>query len=315
MFSINQCKLMAKQQLKDKIGPLMNASLIMVAINSTLSLTQNLLVQTMPLLTSTFMVIQFCISSILSFAFIYLTMKLVKTRTVSFADYQTGITKIKPALLGNLWHTLWLTLWKMIFIVPIIILFCIPYFTSFYSAIGFDWNNPDPSKLNLENINLDTLVPEITNDIFEFFKTNSIASALLFLFVTGLFIITIIKGIQYSQMFMVLSESALENKKVSVKKALNLSKELTKKQGWHILGFHMSFIGWILLICTPVYILCALKIKAGINDSLFSILSSVIISFGTGFILPYIQTATVNLYGFLKQDAVNSGRINLEEFD
>ena len=77
MFSINQCKLQAKQQLKGNTGPLMNASLIMFAISAMLALTNSRISQVMPFMTFSFRVIQFCITSILGFALTYLAMKLV----------------------------------------------------------------------------------------------------------------------------------------------------------------------------------------------------------------------------------------------
>lgn len=319
MFSINQCKLQAKQQLKGNTGPLMNASLIMFAISAMLALTNSRISQVMPFMTFSFRVIQFCITSILGFALTYLAMKLVKTRTSSFTDYQIGLTKIKPALLGNLWHTLFLTLWKLIFIVPISIIISIPFSIAIFNVLdlgNIDWTTVDPNRFAPENFNIEEMSQNILNEVQQFFATHYVLAILLGLLFIGLAIITIIKGIQYSQMFMVLAESALENKKVSVPKAMNLSKELTKGKKGKLFVFYLSFIGWISLACLPVFILAILKESHVLeSEMLFTTLVSLTVSLGCTLLLPYIRTAFVNVYGFLKEEAVNSGKLNLADFE
>lgn len=319
MFSINQCKLQAKQQLKGNLGPLMNASLIMYSVTAILTLTKSRIATVMPFMSLSFTVVQFCITSILGFALTYLAMKLVKTRTIAFTDYQIGLTKVKPALLGNLWFTLFKTLWQLIFIVPISILICIPYTIYIFDAFdlkNLTLENFDPERFNPENLNLDKMAEELVESIKNFFTTNYVLGIILILLFIGLLIITIIKTIQYSQMFMVLAESALEGKKVSIKKSMELSKSLTKGNKAKIFGFFMSFFGWIMIICLPVLALSTLKEMNIIeNELLYTTAVSLTVSLGSALLLPYIRTSFVNVYGFLKQDAINSGKLSLSDFE
>lgn len=319
MFSTSQCKNLAKQQLKGNLSPIMNASLIVFAITAILALTSSRISQVMPFMTLSFRVVQFCVTSILGFALTFLSMKLVKTRSISFTDYQIGLSKVRPALLGNLWHTLFLTLWKLICIVPISIVISIPFTKAVFDAFDFgniDWTNVDPERFNPENFNIEEMSKQITSDVMDFFQTHPAVTCILGLLFIGLAIITTIKTLQYSQMFMILSEAALEGKKVSVKKSMELSIKLTKGNKAHIFGFIMSFAGWVMLICSPVFVLTLLMEQHIIeNNMMFTTLISLIVSLGCSFLMPYMRTSLVNVYGFLKQDAVNSGKLSLADFE
>ncbi|MBO4758849.1 MAG: DUF975 family protein [Spirochaetaceae bacterium] len=104
---------------------------------------------------------------------------------------------------------------------------------------------------------------------------------------TLLFVIPgIIKAIAYSQMFYILAE----NPDVSVSKAMRMSIEMTKGHKADIFMTYLSFIGWFLLSC----------LTAGI---LFI------------WTMPYMQLTSVNIYQYLKSEALRTGSLTQADFD
>ncbi len=104
---------------------------------------------------------------------------------------------------------------------------------------------------------------------------------------TLLFIIPgIIKAIAYSQMMFILAE----NPNVSVSKAMRMSIEMTKGHKTDIFMTYLSFIGWFLLSC----------LTAGI---LFI------------WTMPYVQLTSVNVYQYLKSEALRTGSLTQADFD
>lgn len=102
-----------------------------------------------------------------------------------------------------------------------------------------------------------------------------------------LFIIPgIVKKYSYSMMFYIMAE----NPKMPVRKAMNLSKELTRGYKGELFVTDLSFI--------PAFLLG-------------------VISCGVGFlwISPYYQTTYTNIYHALKQFALDSKRVALEDFE
>lgn len=319
MISISQCKKMAKQQLKGTFGTLMTASLIIAAINSMLAITQLQVSRSLPTLSFAFVLIQFCITAILSFGFTYLSFATVKKRSNSFSDFQVGLTKVHYAVGGKIWHELFIVLWQQIFFIPAITLIYIPFFSLLIKALNLDNVDPetvDPNLFSPENLNIDSIIEQVTNELFAFFTNHIFLLILLVLLVVALIVLTIIKTIQYSQMFFVLSESSFENKKITISKAMKLSMQLTKKHKGYVFGFAMSFMGWILLVTVPV-VACAILYEMEIlkNYFLFTSVSSLCSSFAYAFLKPYMAIASVNIYGSLKQEAINSRTLRLEDFE
>lgn len=102
---------------------------------------------------------------------------------------------------------------------------------------------------------------------------------------TLLFIIPgIIKAISYSQMYYLIAE--YDN--ISVTKAMNISKIITKGHKWDIFVMGLSFIGWILLSV----------ITLGISDL---------------FVSPYMSLSFVNAYHAMLKEAVETGKIKPED--
>ena len=104
---------------------------------------------------------------------------------------------------------------------------------------------------------------------------------------TLLFIIPgIIKAIAYSQMFYILAE----NPNISVSKAMRMSIEMTKGHKADIFMTYLSFIGWFLLSCLTCGILFIWTV-------------------------PYIQLTFVNVYQYLKSEALRTGSLTQADFD
>lgn len=104
---------------------------------------------------------------------------------------------------------------------------------------------------------------------------------------TLLFVIPgIIKWYSYSMMFYVMAEYP----KIKVTKAMNVSKELTRGYKSDLFVTDLTFI--------PLFILC-------------------LISCGVGFLwaVPYYHATHTNIYHALKQFALDSNRISLEDFE
>ncbi len=102
-----------------------------------------------------------------------------------------------------------------------------------------------------------------------------------------LFIIPgIVKRYSYSMMFYIMAE----NPNVGVCKAMKISKELTRGYKGDLFFTDLTFI--------PLYLLCCL-------------------SMGIGFLwlVPYYQATYTNIYHALKEVAINSKRIKIEDFE
>lgn len=95
----------------------------------------------------------------------------------------------------------------------------------------------------------------------------------------------IIKGISYSMMFNILAEYP----DIGVRKAMNLSKEMTKGQKGNLFVMGLTFIGWILLTAITLGI-------AGL------------------YAMPYMQMSFVNAYHDIKQNAIERGVLKQEDF-
>ena len=102
----------------------------------------------------------------------------------------------------------------------------------------------------------------------------------LLFFVPGM-----IKAIAYSQTYFILAE----NPEMSVKKAVTLSKIITKGYKGDIFIFYLSFIGWIFLS----------MLTGGI---------------GFVFLIPYFTSSSVFQYRFLKKQALETKIVEQADF-
>lgn len=107
----------------------------------------------------------------------------------------------------------------------------------------------------------------------------------LFLWALLFFFPAVVKFYSYSMMFYVMAE----NPKIGVTKAMRISKELTRGFKGDLFVTDLSFIPWILLCC---------------------------ISCGIGFLwfVPYYNMTRTNIYFALKQMALDTKRISMEDF-
>ncbi len=100
------------------------------------------------------------------------------------------------------------------------------------------------------------------------------------------FIPGIVKSYAYSMMFFVMAE----NPKISVRKAMQISKELTRGYKGELFVLHLSFIGWM-------------------------ILSSITCGIGFLWLVPYMSQTHTNVYQYLKRTAIESNRIAISDFE
>ena len=275
MFDRIKFKANAKAQLKGRFKIPLLASLTIALINLVLSITSTLLQDT-EFAATAFSVFQIIATAILNYSFVFLCLKVAKTNTeLSYSDFSDGFSLIKPAICGSLWNSLFLGLWSLVFIFPAIIIACI--------VIGL------------------TVAKTLTNTAF--LPAGESFSAVYNWLIT-------IKALQYSQMPVIIAE----NKKISVRKAMRLSIELTKdnKGNLFLLGF--SFIGWFLLALVPVVII-AIIMEFFNSDELSSLFTMITANISIATIMPYIETSYINAYLNLKESAINLGKLKQEDFE
>lgn len=95
----------------------------------------------------------------------------------------------------------------------------------------------------------------------------------------------IVKGLSYSQMFFILAEYP----DIGVRRAMQLSKEMTNGYKADLFVMEISFIGWAILAD---------------------------LSFGIGYLwlIPYQKMSFTNAYHALKAKALQTGRLTQEDF-
>ncbi|WP_318677423.1 DUF975 family protein [Treponema sp.] len=302
MFSIRECKNLAKKQLKGNSAVLIAASLITFFVTLILDTTQQVFsVNGSPLALFVF-VINFCITAVLTLAFYYACVKLAKTGSVSFSDFTSGLTHIKAGITNSIWHNLWIFIWSLLFIIPLSVVSGTLIMTVLASK--FDLNALDPENLP---------IMEIKNELIRGLSNYIGITIFLVIGIIAFVIVITIKSIQYSQMTAIMAEAALENKKMSASKAMALSIELTKGHKMKIFTFFLSFIGWFILASIPLVIISETASES-INPVLHALLNSAYIGIVVTFLVPYMATSFINVYGYLKQYAINTKHLNLSDF-
>ncbi len=104
---------------------------------------------------------------------------------------------------------------------------------------------------------------------------------------TLLFVIPgIVKYYSYSMMFFIMAEYP----KIGVRKAMQISKEMTRGYKGDLFVLDLSFIGWAILAAIP----CGL---------------------GYLWLAPYMNMTKTNAYHYLKRSAIDSNRIALSDFE
>lgn len=96
----------------------------------------------------------------------------------------------------------------------------------------------------------------------------------------------VVKFYSYSMMFFVMAE----NPKISVRKAMQISKELTRGYKGELFVLDLSFLGW-------------------------AILSSITCGIGFLWLMPYMNQTKTNAYQYLKRTAIESNRIAISDFE
>lgn len=96
----------------------------------------------------------------------------------------------------------------------------------------------------------------------------------------------IVKSYSYSMMFFIMAEYP----KIGVRKAMQISKEMTRGYKGDLFVLDLSFVGWAILAAIP----CGL---------------------GFLWLAPYMNMTKTNAYQYLKRSAIESNRIALSDFE
>ena len=226
--------------------------------------------------------------------------KVAKTNTeLSYSDFSDGFSLIKPAICGSLWNSLFLGLWSLVFIFPAIIIACI--------VIGL---TVAKTLTNTAFLPAGESFSEIYNWVITLFTNYFAFMVLIILLLIASLIFITIKALQYSQMPVIIAE----NKKISVRKAMKLSIELTKGNKGNLFALGFSFIGWFLLASVPVVII-AIIMEFFNSDQLSSLFTIITANISIAAIMPYIETSYINAYLNLKESAINLGKLKQEDFE
>ncbi len=119
-----------------------------------------------------------------------------------------------------------------------------------------------------------------------------------------------IKVYSYYEMFFIIAE----NPHVGVKKAMKLSKIITKGNKGDLFFLDLSFLGWYLLSFIPGIVF---SIFAGFNVQyldLFVNIGTVLILLGIYFIIRYHQLAQIGEFRALNQSAIDRKELTPEDF-
>lgn len=174
--------------------------------------------------------------------------------------FTEGFTGYWRKLGGALWKQLLLMLWLLIAIIPVTV----------FAVVSFGLNS----------------IGDLANPINHFIETNLPGFLFMLLLYLVLMIPTFIKALSYSFTEYILAEYPA----VKARDALKLSMRITYGRKWTLFVFHLSFIGWFLLIPLTFGLI------------LF-------------YLIPYYEIATATLYDSLKTFALNNGIISQSELE
>lgn len=290
MVEISKFKKSALAQLKGRKAIPFLAFLIVNLVNllfNTISILFPSLTKTIPLLS----LIESVATIFLFFAAIKTIFILVKkNEPVTFSDYTSGFEHGFQPLLANWWETLWLMLWILIAFIPLIIYMIV---TSETNLIG---------KLPLADDYTSALLY-----IKALFSLIANASPVVWFTFAALFIVIILKSLQYEHIDFIISE----NKKLSVTKALRFSIEFMK--GNLLSGFLLkfSFIFFYVIVRSSNLLVFPLK-------TIMAAKYAKITSYAIYFILyaifeVYYYTTRANFYLDAKSKAIEKAKINAQE--
>ncbi|MBR5932764.1 MAG: DUF975 family protein [Treponema sp.] len=247
-----------------------------------------------------FSIFTFCVTAIFSFALSGFFLKLTqKEECPEFKDYTVGFTTPVTAILKKLLESFMIFLWSLLVIIPSIIILALTGAFSILNAAGIF------SIDNLENLD------KFENEEFlRNFLTENIESFLVFFSVLSIALIALLvvmvrKHISYSQMNRIL----VENPGMAVSRAMSISIEYTKKHIGDLFFLSISFLGWILLALIAGYAI-AMPFKK-ILPSLYEYLKLCLPQLGFCFIIPYTKTAHAYAYLYMKQEALEHGKIKI----
>lgn len=114
---------------------------------------------------------------------------------------------------------------------------------------------------------------------------------LLFLVLIGFMVLLIIASLRYVFIPWILAD----NPQIGYRRAMELSKVMTRGQIGHIFGLYLSFIPWYLAVLGVAFFTCGIGAVSII------------------FLIPYLQATYAELYAQCRHNAIQSGQCSLEE--
>ncbi|MCQ2589639.1 MAG: DUF975 family protein [Treponema sp.] len=200
------------------------------------------------------------VTPIIGFATLRIFIKMSQSpEPVTFTDYIKGFNYWIRATLTTLWKELWLFIWLLL-VFPFIIVGSI---VVTFITLPFAGNEAAFS----EQLHTPTLI-------------------LTFIALVFIFIICVIKSLQYSMTTYIVAEQ----EKCKITNALKISIKITKGHLWDLFVLRLSFLGW-------------------------NLLSLITLNISTLWTEPYFKMTIVNTYHALLKEAFEKNLIYVEDFE
>ncbi|MBQ0163213.1 MAG: DUF975 family protein [Treponema sp.] len=245
-----------------------------------------------------FKIFQFVCTAVLSYSICKVCLDLTnKSEPLTFADYTESFADWFKAIKIKLWTLLWTTLWCLLITIPATFIFLLS--SGMALLKNFDMNTMDFKEgFNLAN----------SDEFFKDFFTQYIGLAILLIVIIVLILVIFTyKHLQYGQMKFIVQE----NKNISVRKSMRVSIEYMKGHKGELFGLIFSFIGWIIICCSPAFL--KKPLENILDPKVVNLITSLLSIIFFAFLNPYIVTAKANFYKEVRDAALASGKVKPED--
>jgi uncharacterized membrane protein len=199
-----------------------------------------------------------------------------------------------PTVGAMLWMYFWLWLWSLLPLIPIIggIIFTIIYIAAFQPIAwpaNWDWGQ---WQQNWSWNNQTDQFRSFQDNAPDFFRNNQAAIAVIFAIAAGAFLVAcllaipaLIKRYAYRMTPWILAD----NPRIGFRRALKLSRRMTRGHKFELFILDLSFIGWYLL-------------------------GLILFVVGVVFVRPYYKATIAELYAVLRKNSVDLGLASMEDY-
>lgn len=218
--------------------------------------------------------VQYITNYVLTFSCICVFLQMTKTPDkIDYSEFLKGFNSFLKAIGLGLWIALWTNLWMIVI----------------FGIYGFVSGVFEVLCKNLFSINIVYTIGDT------------------FLLIATL-IIFIRKILSYSFAFFILAE----HKDIGIRKALTLSKIITKNKIKSIFILNLSFVLWY-LIPIAIFSLCSILLFNNFRAIMY--LGLLIFYIFAIIINPYINLSNINLYHVFLQETLNNKKLVPEDFE